>query len=113
MTTTRKNSEDEDGDRTYRIDGVSGMAETDGLTKYVVILNGRAILEEIGEFHPARGPEQEEIRLKEYRFRQKLEEDKLNKLGDLSKVFVGDYVYYCCSISDPIAEVVETVSSFV
>lgn len=97
---------DEDGDRTYRIDGVSGMAETDSLTKYVVILNGRAILEEIGEFHPARGPEQEEIRLKEYRFRQKLEEDKLNKLGDLSKVFVGDYVYYYCSISDPIAEVV-------
>lgn len=97
---------DEDGDRIYRINGVNGVAETDSLTKYVVILNGRAVLEKEGEFHPDRGPEQEEIRLREYLFREKLEEDKLKKLSDLSKVFVGDYVYYYCSISDPIAEVV-------
>lgn len=96
----------EEASRIYRSSGVSGVVETDSLTQYVVIINGRASLLEVGEFHPNNGPEEYERRMNEYRFRQKIEKDRDKKLNDLSKVFVGEYVYYYCSIVDPIAEVV-------
>lgn len=96
----------EEASRIYRSSGVSGVVETDSLTRYVVIINGRASLLEVGEFHPNNGPEEYERRMNEYRFRQKIEKDRDKKLNDLSKVFVGEYVYYYCSIVDPIAEVV-------